>query len=163
MSAFTDGLRKRLLHPTALLAAVFVFIGAGDDSPRFNQLGHRLMCVCGCSQILLECNHIGCHYSDGMRGELTAGLERGDSDDLTLQSFVQKYGTTVLAAPTTTGFNQVAWVVPYAVLLVAMAITIFTIRSWITSPLRASAGGAASVDNSDMDGFRAEVRKATEL
>ena len=50
------------------------------------------MCACGCRQILLECNHVGCSYSDRMRDELSTALTRGDSDDLVLQAFVQKYG-----------------------------------------------------------------------
>src|SRR5205823_11808380 len=61
-----------------------------------------ILCVCGCNQVLLECNHVGCAYSDRMRGELAAGVERSESDDLTLQTFVQKYGPTVLIAPTST-------------------------------------------------------------
>ena len=37
-------------------------------------LGHKLMCKCGCNQILLECNHVGCSYSTKMRDQLMAGL-----------------------------------------------------------------------------------------
>ncbi len=94
--------RKRiLLRPLQLLGIAVLaiaFMGADVDA-RFNKLGHQMMCMCGCNQILLECNHVGCSYSERMRNELTAGLERGDSDSLVLQSFVQKYGNTVLAAP----------------------------------------------------------------
>ena len=100
---------------------MFALLGAGDEGARFNSLGHRLMCVCGCSQILLECNHVGCTYSDRMRGELMAGLDRGENDDLTLQDFVQKYGPTVLAAPTATGFNRVAWIMPFLALVLGLA------------------------------------------
>ena len=89
-------------------------MGAGDD-PRFDKLGHKMMCACGCRQILLECNHVGCSYSDRMRDELQTALTRGDSDDLVLQAFVQKYGPTVLAAPPATGFNLVAWVMPFEI------------------------------------------------
>ena len=32
-----------------------------------------------------------------------------------MQAFVQKYGNTVLSAPTGTGFNRVAWIMPFAV------------------------------------------------
>jgi hypothetical protein len=81
------------------------------------------MCVCGCSQILLECNHVGCTYSDRMRGELIAGLDRGENDDLTLQDFVQKYGPTVLAAPTGTGFNRIAWIMPFLALVLGLLTT----------------------------------------
>ena len=80
-------------------------LGADPDA-RFTKLGHQLMCMCGCNQILLECNHVGCTYSERMRNELSAGLERGDSDSLVLQSFVQKYGNTVLAAPTSSEIGR---------------------------------------------------------
>ena len=75
-------------------------MGADSDA-RFNRLGHQLMCMCSCGQVLLECNHVGCAYSSRMRDELAAGIARGDNDSLILQSFVQKYGNVVLAAPTT--------------------------------------------------------------
>ena len=65
-----------------------------------------MMCICSCNQILLECNHVGCPDSDDMRNELMAAVSRGDSDSLVEQAFVQKYGPTVLAAPTNTGFDR---------------------------------------------------------
>src|SRR5207253_3762640 len=64
------GLLKRRLGFAALSIALVALMGAGDDGARFRQLGHKMMCVCSCSQILLECNHVGCAYSDRMRGEL---------------------------------------------------------------------------------------------
>src|SRR5271155_735787 len=99
---------RRLAQTLLLCLAVFTLLGAGDPATRFNEIGHRMMCVCGCKQILLECNHVGCPASDGMRNELMAAVSRGDSDSLVEQSFVQKYGPTVLAAPTTKGFDRVA-------------------------------------------------------
>ncbi len=52
-------------------------MGAGDDSARFKDLGHRMMCTCGCGQVLLECNHVGCQSSDKMRDQLQAALDKG--------------------------------------------------------------------------------------
>ena len=66
----------------ALVALLAVTFMGADVDARFNKLGHQLMCMCGCNQVLLECNHVGCAYSDRMRNELTAGLERGDNDSL---------------------------------------------------------------------------------
>jgi cytochrome c-type biogenesis protein CcmH len=112
-SSRTMGFRRRALPIALLCVAVFSLMGAGDPASRFSELGHQLMCICGCHQILLECNHVGCPDSDGMRNELMAGLTRGDSDSLVEQAFVQKYGPTVLAAPPTTGFvNRTAWISP---------------------------------------------------
>src|SRR6201981_3125463 len=108
---------RRALHCAVLAAAVFAFSGASDPSTSFNELGHQLMCICSCGQILLECNHVGCPDSDGMRNELMAAVSRGDSDSLVQQAFVQKYGPTVLAAPMTSGFDRTAWIMPFAALI----------------------------------------------
>src|SRR5260370_4444219 len=99
------GKRSRKAAQTLLIClAVFALLGAGDPATRFNEIGHQMMCICGCNHILLECNHVGCPASDGMRHELMAAVSRADSDTLVEQAFVQNYGPTVLAAPTTKGF-----------------------------------------------------------
>lgn len=114
-----------------LLSVIVIFsLGVADPGTRFNDLGHKMMCTCGCNQVLLECNHVGCPSSEGMRNELMAALGTGNSDSLVLQSFVQKYGPTVLAAPTTTGFNRIAWIMPFAVLLLGMIGTSLLVRQW---------------------------------
>ena len=119
-----------------------LFLGADSDA-RFNKLGHQMMCMCGCNQILLECNHVGCTYSDRMRNELIAGLERGDSDSLVLQSFVQKYGNTVLAAPTSSGFNVVAWITPFAVFRCwRTGLAVWFVRAWKARTAGATCGAS---------------------
>jgi cytochrome c-type biogenesis protein CcmH len=154
---------RRTSQTAFLLVALIALLGAGDDSARFSALGHGMMCVCGCNQILLECNHVGCAYSTRMREELMAGLERGDNDDLILQSFVQKYGTTVIAAPTTSGFNRVAWVMPYLALLLGLATVVLVVRTWRGRPLPATAEGVQPVKGAELEEFRDTARRETEL
>ena len=154
---------RRSAQLITLALAVFGLLGAGDESARVNDLGHRMMCVCGCNQILLECNHVGCAYSDRMRAELVAAVDRGDNDDLTLQGFVQKYGTTVMAAPTKTGFNRVAWVMPYLVLVLGLAMVTLIVRAWRSRPLVLPAGAVAAVHGAELEHFRDQARKDTEV
>jgi cytochrome c-type biogenesis protein CcmH/NrfF len=154
---------KRGAQLIVLSLAVFVLLGAGDESARVNDLGHRMMCVCGCNQILLECNHVGCSYSDRMRAELVAAVDRGDNDDLTLQGFVQKYGTTVMAAPTKTGFNRVAWIMPYLVLVIGLAMVTLIVRAWRSRPPVLPAGAVAAVHGAELEHFRDQARKDTEI
>ena len=154
---------QRVTRLALLCCVLLVFMGAGDDGARFNNLGHRMMCVCGCSQILLECNHVGCQYSDRMRGELLAALERGDNDDLILQNFVQKYGTTVMAAPTTTGFNRVAWIMPYLALVLGLAAVVLVVRTWKNRPLVLPADAVPPASGAELQHFREEARKDTEV
>jgi cytochrome c-type biogenesis protein CcmH/NrfF len=154
---------KQACQAALLFAAVAVFGGASDDPARFKDLGHRLMCACGCNQILLECNHVGCSYSDRMRGELTTALDRGDADDLVLQGFVQKYGPTVLAAPSKSGFNRVAWIMPYLALIVGIVGVSYIVRVWKSRPLVLPADLPAAVHGVELDHFRNVARKETEL
>jgi len=154
---------KRGAQMILLTLAVFTLLGAGDDIERINDLGHRMMCVCGCNQILLECNHVGCAYSERMRAELIAAVDRGDNDDLTLQGFVQKYGTTVMAAPSKTGFNRVAWVMPYLVLALGLIMVTVIVRAWRSRPLVLPDGAVAAVHGAELERFRDQARKDTEV
>src|SRR6266567_6939433 len=144
MSTKPNSIPRRAFHCALLSLAVFAFTGAGDPATRFNELGHQMMCVCGCGQILLECNHVGCPDSDGMRNELMTAVNRGDSDSLVQQSFVQKYGPTVLAAPTTTGFDRTAWIVPFVALALGLGVVILVIRGWKNGPPPGVAGNGPS-------------------
>jgi cytochrome c-type biogenesis protein CcmH len=144
-----------------IAAMAIVFLGADTDA-RFTKLGHQMMCMCGCNQILLECNHVGCTYSERMRNELTAGLERGDSDSLVLQSFVQKYGNTVLAAPTSTGFNVVAWITPFAVFALATVMAVWLVRMWKARPV-AQPVGRPNLGSVELDALRKRAREETEF
>jgi cytochrome c-type biogenesis protein CcmH/NrfF len=153
---------RRILEAAVLCTVVLTFLGAGGEA-RFRDLGHRLMCVCSCNQILLECNHVGCQYSDRMRGELMAAIDRGESDDLTLQAMVQNYGTTVIAAPTTSGFNRVAWIMPYLALVGGLGTVIVIVRAWRNRPLKAAPASVPPVSGGDLEFFRQQARKDTEL
>ncbi len=169
----------------ALVAVIgILLLGAtGDPGRRFDDLGHRLMCRCGCNQVLLECNHVGCQYSDKMRAELKAllaginpdgggsgGASAGSSkptvspasDQEILDWFVQKYGATVLAAPTTTGFNLVAWIMPFAALALGTVVAAWIVRLW--KRRRKSEPVVATVITSDrVEELRERARQETEI
>src|ERR1700747_106801 len=153
----------RLLRSGLLCLAVFAFTGAGDPATRFNELGHQMMCICGCGQILLECNHVGCPDSDGMRNALMAAVSRGDSDSLVQQAFVQKYGPTVLAAPTTTGFDRTAYVVPFVALFLGTGLVVLVVRAWRNRPAPAIADGLRPLRGPELEQFRDQARKETDL
>jgi cytochrome c-type biogenesis protein CcmH/NrfF len=150
-----------MLQAACLLLAATFLLGAAPNDVRFDKLGHKLMCRCGCNQILLECNHVGCSYSQKMRDELMAALEGPDSDDLVLQRFVQEYGAVVLAAPTATGFNRVAWITPFAALALGIFAVVWVVRRWKSGPpAPAAAPPGAPVE---LESFRERARRETEL
>jgi cytochrome c-type biogenesis protein CcmH len=161
----TRSIRRARNAAKALLlcATLFALLGAGDPASRFNEIGHRMMCVCGCNQILLECNHVGCPDSDGMRNELMASVSRGDSDSLVEQGFVQKYGPTVLAAPTTKGFDRVAYILPFVALFLGFGLIVMIVRSWKNRPAPAIADGLRLARGAELEQFRDQAGKETDL
>jgi cytochrome c-type biogenesis protein CcmH len=120
-----------------------VMLGA-DSSSRFGRLGHEMICVCGCGQILLECNHVGCPDSDRMIGELRQQVGSGATDTAILNWFSAKYGPTVLAAPIRGGFDNAAWVAPMAVFLLATVGTAVLVVVWKRRGGGRSVGGVGS-------------------
>jgi cytochrome c-type biogenesis protein CcmH len=156
-------LRRKAVHTLLLCASIFALVGAGDPATRFNEIGHQMMCICGCNQILLECNHVGCPASDGMRNELMAAVSRGDSDSLVEQSFVQKYGPTVLAAPTTKGFDRVAYIIPPVILILGVGLIFLVILNWKGRPAPAIADGLRPIRGAELEQFRDQAGKETDL
>jgi cytochrome c-type biogenesis protein CcmH/NrfF len=143
---------------TVVLVAALT-MGVADNATRYNDLGHKMMCACGCGQILIECNHLGCPDSDRMLGELRTAISRGDSNDGILAAFQQEYGPTILAAPMLTKFNIVAWIVPPVLLFIGIAGTVVLIRRW-----RMRAAALPPVQRSQQfQGMRERVRRETEL
>jgi cytochrome c-type biogenesis protein CcmH len=147
----------------ALLVAAVVGVAvagtaATDSEARFNTLGHKMMCTCGCAQVLLECNHVGCTSSSGMRDQLASAISSGQNDSLILQNFVQQYGPTVLTAPTMKGFDIVAWIMPFAVSLLALAGTVFLVRNWAKHQPALAGNGALEPE---LDEMRERIRRET--
>jgi len=150
---------KRWSNCFLVAACAVSLLGANGDNARFTDLRHRMMCVCGCNQILLECNHVGCTYSDKMREQLASAVQNDSSDENVLQAFIREYGTTVLAAPTGRGFDRVAWIMPFAVLLAAIAAAAMMIRSWTArEPVEAASGTLSALAS-----YRDQARRETEL
>jgi cytochrome c-type biogenesis protein CcmH len=145
------------------LSALLLMGAAGERvGQRFDRLGHNLMCECGCGQVLLECNHVGCSTSEQMRKEMQLAIDRGDSDDVVLAGFVAKYGPAVLSAPTTTGFNRVAWIMPFVIFFAALLAVVLVVRAWkrrTPNPPSNSAGPPPV----ELDEFRRRAREETSL
>jgi cytochrome c-type biogenesis protein CcmH/NrfF len=68
-----------------------------------------------------------------------------------------------MAAPTKSGFNRVAWIMPYFVLVLGLAMVTLIVRAWRSRPLVPPAGVVAAVHGADLQHFRDQARKDTEI
>ncbi len=152
---------RRCLHVLAICVFALTVLGASSDDTRVDKIGHKLVCQCGCGQILMECNHVGCPVSPVMIDELKAQVAAGLAETVVLKFFITKYGPISLAAPMRGGFDNVAWIVPFAVLLLATVGVAFLIRYWRKRhaglPAPSSVGTAALPLPSVQDRIRRET------
>ena len=104
----------------------------------------------------------------GMTALVAAAKAEGQLNVITLPSnwanygtimkqFTAKYGATVLAAPTTQGFDLVAWIAPFAVFGAALLGTILLIRRW--SGISAAKAAAAGPEPAVLDPAELERRE----
>ena len=121
----------RLIAPLLALVLLAVLpLLAQQQADRVKEIGGKFQCMCGCNQVLTQCNHVGCTVSTSMLKELGTMVNRGDSEDKITQTFVQEFGTTVYAEPPKSGFSLVAWLMPVFYFLVGAAIVVFFLMKW---------------------------------
>src|SRR5712664_91032 len=156
--------RRRIAALLLIVAFAVLPLLAQQQSDRVKQIGGKFQCMCGCNQILTQCNHVGCTVSTSMLKELGAMVNRGDSEDKITQTFVQEFGTTVYAEPPKSGFSLVAWVLPSIYLFLGAGVVILVIFRWrkrsveVTAP----AGGAPGISAELLERARAQVSRETQ-
>ena len=102
-------------------------VAAADRTPQ-RQVEERLMCYCGCSDLTVRvCT---CGTADAIRQEIADHLSRGETTDEVVAGFVSRYGAQIRSAPTKTGFDLVAWITPFAALLLSAAALVVIVRRW---------------------------------
>jgi cytochrome c-type biogenesis protein CcmH/NrfF len=155
MTDMTDSAKRTDLLARASAALLFALIflafaspSRAEDAARAKALSKKVMCMCGgCNDTAGTCNHTGgafsgpCDTAKAMQKEVAQRVDRGDSDDLILQSFVQEYGPTVLPDPPKKGFTWLVWIAPIAAPLIALYLIWEVVRRWRRRMELAPAGG----------------------
>ena len=115
----------------------------GYDEAEAISIDRMLMCpVCPAETI----DQAQVEVSRQMRQIVREMLAQGSSRDEILDFFVANYGPDILGAPPKSGFNLVAWVVPGAAIVAALAVGLLVIRS-----MTRRAGGPAVAANGAND------------
>ncbi len=111
------------MHTIKMMTILFVFVwvSAGQVSGAeagalLEDLENQLMCKCDdkCGKVLINCT---CSTSDKTRAKFSKMLESGITVEQIVKMQVDKYGETVLSAPTKFGFNLTAWMTPFVALV----------------------------------------------
>jgi cytochrome c-type biogenesis protein CcmH len=124
---------------------------AAQQAPTQQEVEEALTCQCGCGLTVHSCNHLQCPSGEPMKAEIRRRLGLGESRDTILAAFAAKYGEKVLSSPTMQGFNWLAWITPFAALLIAGTVLVVVVRSRVRHAALAApaapAGGSPPVDS----------------
>ncbi len=125
-----------------------------SDSPgtTVGEIKKSLVCQCDCAMTVEACQGaMACQVAEQLTAEATTYVEQGLASEAVLATFVQKYGEHILAAPTKTGFNLLAWVLPFALIFGVGFVLVKVLRRWAARGLAdrtlgESPGGNATAD-----------------
>jgi cytochrome c-type biogenesis protein CcmH len=152
---------KRAARLLILPLMAVLLMGADNQEARYQKLGGKIMCTCGCAEMLLQCDHVGCQNSDRMTHELRTNVQTMSNDEEVLDWFRSTWGVAAIVEPRTHGFELLAWILPAAGLGLGLILVLFLIRSW---KLRPAPVAAADLNLApDLEALRVRARQETEL
>jgi cytochrome c-type biogenesis protein CcmH/NrfF len=114
-------------------------------------LQQSLICMCGtCGrQLVGECT---CGYAAEMRSEISNLVKMGLTREQVLQYYIKKYGSQEpLAMPIDTGFNRLAWLLPYILGTSGLVLIGLTALKWSRKSPPPQQAGAEPRDRVDAE------------
>ena len=99
-------------------------------------LERRLHCQCGCRLDVFTCRttDFSCPLSPAMHRDVMSLVDGGYTAPEIMEAFVEAYGERVLMAPTKSGFNWAAWLMPFAALAGGATFVVLLLRRWRAVP-----------------------------
>jgi cytochrome c-type biogenesis protein CcmH/NrfF len=123
--------------PVLIVLALASTGALAATSEQTKLVARDLVCLCG------DCNRESlatcmCGYATARRVEIGEALDRGLEDAEIVADFVQNYGQIVLATPPPEGYNLLAWITPFAIMVLAAAVLRSVLVNWKRAPPAAS-------------------------
>ena len=133
-----------------VLAIAFSLAVGGDfrvgaaERPTLAGISQGLTCQCGCGLTVANCNHPTCSFSVPVREQIESMIGKGKSGSQIIGFYRAKFGEKVLSAPTTEGFNILAWVMPFVAVVLGGALIFYTTNRWHDLPAKRSSNGSTA-------------------
>ncbi|RMD93188.1 MAG: hypothetical protein D6814_15950 [Calditrichaeota bacterium] len=105
--------------------------------PILQEIKKSLTCTCGCNMTVEACQGaMACDSADKLTAEAQQWIDQGLSTKQILSAFVNRYGETILSAPTKKGFNLTAWITPFLLIILAGFTIMKIVQKWAQRPGR---------------------------
>jgi len=100
-----------------------------QNDPEIIVIERRLRCTCGCNLDIYVCRttDFTCTFSPELHREVVGLHEQGMTAQEILDTFVAKYGETVLMAPAPEGFNWAGYLLPGTAIVLTGSVLSWTL------------------------------------
>ncbi len=130
----------------------------GEQAALFSKISEELICQCGCNLVLGQCGHVNCPSAIPMREKIEEMILDKKSEADIIGYFMKDYtfrgkgpfGKAILSQPATEGFDLMAWVMPFLLLVVFTGV-VFIVVKRATSQSKAVKEAAPATAASDLD------------
>jgi cytochrome c-type biogenesis protein CcmH len=126
------------------LATAVPILIAQTQKISVDEVAEGLTCECGCGLTIANCNHPNCSFSVPAKDEIEAMINRGLGREAIISAFRVKYGEKILSAPTAQGFNLLAWITPFVMLLGGGGLIVLILGRWRARDTSQPAGVSAA-------------------
>lgn len=154
--AFAKRARTSLISIAIVGIFVITACVSEDDltaDQRAYQLSQQLMCPVCDGQTLDQSQ---AQISQDMKAVIRDKLEAGDTNEQIRAYFIQRYGEAVLAAPDSSGFNLVAWIMPFIIFAGGVLIVANALRRMKKQPKLAPETSQTDIDTVQPDEDRTQ-------
>jgi cytochrome c-type biogenesis protein CcmH/NrfF len=156
---------RRSVRNALLLALSLTLLGVigvavlapAETRVSVDAVAEGLTCQCGCGLTVANCNHPQCEFSVPVRTQIEGMINRGMTRTQIIATFRAKYGEKILSAPTTEGFNLLAWLMPFGAIVAGCGLLFGVASRW-----RAANARHEPVRPDDNSGFDAQLRERLE-
>lgn len=76
--------------------------------------------------------------AEQIRGEITAKIAAGETKPQILAAYVSQYGKQILSVPSTSGFDLMAWVTPFAAICAGGGVMYMAVNKWVCAGSRST-------------------------
>lgn len=99
-----------------------------EDKDAVMSIGNEILCYCGCPRTTVaSCD---CSVADQIRRDIWSELKAGTSSETIIEAYLKEHGEVFRSMPKASGFGTLAWVVPYAGILLAAMIVLPLVVAW---------------------------------
>ena len=132
-----------------LIAALVVFLKnasretLASETTANGEVFEGLTCQCGCGLTVANCNMPTCAFAVPLRHDIDAMIAKGMTREQIIAFYRKQYGEKILSAPTTEGFNILAWTMPFIAIMIGGGAMMVAVGRWHSPAPAAPQPGAS--------------------